>query len=130
MMQRFMAILLAVGFAALPIRLIASENSGCVASACESVLTGACSEVAPSCCDWSEQSEDAPADPESERGGECDCPLTCCGMVKTIAVFTIKPNKDLVPYGAEHPDAAPQVVCGSPHINRLKRPPRPLTIAA
>jgi len=133
-MQRFLVILLVVGFAALPFRLIASENSGCSASACDQTVVDASPDAATSCCAPPAPAEqdgtDVPADQDSEHHGGCDCPLSCCGIVKTVAAVTIKLRKSPAPVRAENSAIPAQDVCGSPHIKRLRRPPRPLTITS
>lgn len=133
MVQRLISILLIVGFVTMPSWLAASENSRCAVSACAHLAETDGEDLSQICCAEDQFAGDhktAPTDQEQEPSGDCECPLVCCSLVKSVASVTFKLQKTPALLRAENSVAPALDVCGSPHVKRLKRPPRLLTTTA
>lgn len=133
MVIRLISILLIVGFAATPYWLVASETSRCAESACEHLVETPGEDLSQICCvqdslAW--EDENVPTENDGEPSGDCECPLVCCSLVKSVASVTIKLQKSPALLRVENSVAPALDVCGSPHVKRLKRPPRLLTTTA
>lgn len=81
------------------------------------------------CCDSGSQSiPDEPSEPEPDEDRDCECPLACCGPVKSF-VASVPTLTFRAPLPRPIQIATPTRISASPHLLQLKRPPRHSSLA-
>lgn len=134
MVHRLGIILLALCFAAMPHRMSISEDCECSAPNKLVSVVGEDNADSRSCCSIEIEENEPQDSPIDDHDGEpcdgCDCFMSCCGISVTLAALTNGIKSVAPKLETEHAGLSPQEVCGSPHVSRLKRPPRLLTITA
>ncbi len=132
MVLRLVTILLALSFVIIPLRMFALESCDwSVTNNIESSVRGE-NDAASSCCGVEDGQNDLnglPRDQKNEPNDGCGCHLSCCSLSKTLAAEFVGMKSIPPRLGSACIGPYPQGACGSPHISRLMRPPRPSTIA-
>ena len=135
-MNRVLAILLAFAVAAVP--LVGQQATGCCcATGTNDAQTESISEAPGDSCCAADRAEigstvsATPSEPcDDQQNGPCDgCPKSCCTMAKVLAAPGLAGGLAFVRLAGEGLRGLPSGSAGSPHLDEMKRPPRPSTTA-
>ena len=130
-MDKLLAILIAVSVATMSLQpAIVASFCECARSSMTVQAAGSGEQAAPACCGNDEGSKKSPSPDDNER--PCDgseCPMACCTLAKTLATPVAPTASVPVPPTQANGRLAADSSAGSAHLERLQRPPRPVTTA-
>lgn len=131
---RLFAILTALAVTALPLQgslMSGSDCSGCSRVPCVHSTDDAGVSAESSCCGNGSKEQQSPGRDHwnSPPCDEDNCQLSCCGVANTLATHSRSAGKTFVFQLVMSTVPTREVSLPSPHLSKLRRPPRPVTSA-